>query len=80
MRPGSTLIRQRLLVAFILIVGVSLALVLLPLAASAHAELKRSLPAEGAALGSGPAKLELWFTEGLAPSGSSAKVYDVAAA
>ena len=48
----------------------------LPNVAGAHAELIRSEPGQGAALGSAPARVDLWFSETLSPNGSSIRVYD----
>ncbi len=76
MHPGSTLPRRSLPALILLMTSIIVALFFLPKSTSAHAELSRSEPGQGAALGSAPSKLELWFTEGLTPSGSSAKVYD----
>ncbi len=76
MHPGSTLPRRSRPAIILLLTSILAALFLLPTSTSAHAELARSQPGQGAALGSAPDKLELWFTEGLTPSGSSAKVYD----
>ena len=76
MHPGSTSPRRCRPAFILLLTSVFIALLLLPTSASAHAELSRSEPSQGAALGSAPSKLELWFTEELTPSGSSAKVYD----
>ncbi len=76
MHPRFVLNQKRWLTALITTLFVTVTLVASPHASSAHAELKRSEPSQGAALGSGPSKLELWFTEGLTPAGSSAKVYD----
>ncbi len=64
---------RALFVVFLITAGL---LVLRPGTTSAHAELERSQPNQGAALGSSPAQIDLWFTEGLTPSGSSLKVYD----
>jgi len=48
----------------------------LPGSTSAHAELARSEPGQGAMLGSAPSRVDLWFTENLTPSGSTIRVYD----
>ncbi len=76
MHPGSTLHRRYSPAFILLLSSIFAVLFLLPASTSAHAELSRSQPGQGAALGSAPSKLELWFTEDLTPSGSSAKVYD----
>ena len=44
--------------------------------ASAHANLVRSDPAAGASLTKAPTKVQLWFSEELEPSFSSAVIYD----
>jgi copper transport protein len=66
--------RLRLFVALALL-GIVL-LALMPGVAGAHAELVRSEPGQGAALGSAPARIDLWFSETLSPNGSSIRVYD----
>lgn len=76
MHPRSFLFRRRTRALILAFACLILVLTLSSTSASAHAELSRSDPSQGAALGSGPTKLQLWFTEGLTPSGSSAKVYD----
>ena len=65
--------RSVILVAFISLI---LAIAAVPGSASAHAELSRSNPAQGAALGSAPSRIDLWFNEVLTPTGSSIRVYD----
>ena len=45
-------------------------------AAFAHAMLDRASPAVGSRVAAAPARIELWFTEGLEPSFSSVKVLD----
>ena len=76
MHPLYVLNRRCWLAPLLILVSVTLAMVLQPMSSSAHAELERSQPSQGAALGSAPAKMELWFTEGLTPSGSTIKVFD----
>jgi copper transport protein len=61
----------RLLLPLFLIVFLGL-----PGGASAHAELTRSEPGQGAALGGAPERIDLWFSETLAQNGSSIRVYD----
>jgi copper transport protein len=76
MHPGSVLTRRLWTTILLLFLGLAISLALQPVSTSAHAELDHSQPSPGASLGSGPSKLQIWFTEGLTPSGSSAKVYD----
>jgi copper transport protein len=59
--------------------AITLALTLVALlfsAASAHANLVRSDPTSGASLSTSPSKVQLWFSEELEPSFSSAVIYD----
>lgn len=58
------------LIAVIILMGLA------SLSVSAHAELVRSTPANGAIEPTSPAQVELWFSEALDPSASSAAVYD----
>ena len=48
----------------------------LPQVAGAHAELVRTEPSQGAALGGAPTRIDLWFTETLSANGSNIRVYD----
>ena len=75
MHPGK-LSHRRSLVIVIALGCLCILLAALPGSASAHAELARSDPAQGAALGSAPSRVDLWFTEELTPSGSNIRVYD----
>src|SRR4051794_17457047 len=68
---------SRQLVAFLLIVlcliGWSL---FIPASASAHAEYDHSNPAANAIVATAPTEVDIWFTERLEPSGSSAQLFD----
>src|SRR6185437_1502 len=66
----------RWLVRLVGLLCVIVVLALMPDMAAAHAELVRSDPGPGAALGGAPARIDLWFSETLSPNGSSIRVYD----
>jgi copper transport protein len=59
-----------------LVVAVAFALLLLAQPASAHADLVRSDPADGAVLAHAPGVARLWFSEEISPRFSSARVVD----
>jgi copper transport protein len=59
-----------------LVVGVGLATLLLAQPASAHADLVRSDPADGARLLQPPTVARLWFSEEISPEFSAARVVD----
>jgi copper transport protein len=59
-----------------LVVGVAIAGLLLAQPASAHADLVRSDPPDGAVLAHAPSVARLWFSEEISPRFSSARVVD----
>jgi copper resistance protein C len=61
---------------YLLAVLVGLAMVALPIAASAHSELDTSMPADGANLQIAPAEVALTFSAELDPDGSGFTVTD----
>ncbi len=64
---------------YLVVVGLLLSLVVwlaFPAATLAHAEFLRSEPVSGAALSSPPARIDIWFSEKVAPGVSSIRLYD----
>jgi copper transport protein len=74
--PGKSRYRRRWTAALFALLCLIAMIAALTGSASAHAELARSDPAQGAALGSAPSRVDLWFTEDLTPTGSTIRVYD----
>jgi methionine-rich copper-binding protein CopC len=74
-KGGASYVRTPVLAtAWLMMTG--LLLVLAPRPASAHAELMKSSPANGAAYTSTPSAIRAWFSEELAASGSYLRLYD----
>ena len=76
LRPRRRVSTGAVLAAVLAVIGVFLALLWLPQAALAHANLARAVPAPNSVLDAAPDQVVIWFTEPIEPKLSEIRVLD----